>query len=144
MATAGTAVAVVAAKNPQVPHTPRFSPAAQVAIALLRVAVGLHLPVGVPGQVLRSGLRHTVGQGVDPRRLADQWGSCPSWRSDRSSLLSPGVRPGQLVGKGDRTQHLAALIRADQPPPGLKAADNADSERPAQDVLVMETARSRS
>jgi thiosulfate dehydrogenase (quinone) large subunit len=34
--TAGT----VAAKNSQVPDTPRFSPAAQVAIALLRVAVG--------------------------------------------------------------------------------------------------------
>src|SRR5664280_2248217 len=30
----------VAAKNAQVPDTPRFSPAAQVAIALLRVAVG--------------------------------------------------------------------------------------------------------
>jgi len=34
--TAGT----VAAKNAQVPDTPRFSPAAQVAIALLRVALG--------------------------------------------------------------------------------------------------------
>ena len=58
MAAAGTAVAAVAAKNPQVPASPRFSPAAQVAVALLRVAVGLHLPVDVPGQVLRSRLPH--------------------------------------------------------------------------------------
>ena len=115
MATAGTAVAVVAAMNPHVPDTPRFSPAAQVAVALLRVAVGLHLPVGVPGQVIRSGLRHTVGQGVDPRRLADHL--VPVHRGGRTVrvLLSPGVRPGQPVGKGDRAQHLAALIRADQP-----------------------------
>jgi len=44
-------MATGAAKNPQVPDTPKFSPAAQVAIARLRVAVGLHLPADVPGQV---------------------------------------------------------------------------------------------
>ena len=42
MATAGA----VAAKNPQVPDTPTFSPVAQAAIAGSRMAVGLHLPVG--------------------------------------------------------------------------------------------------
>ena len=93
MATAG------AAKNRQVPDTPRFSPA-QVAIALLRVAVGLHLPVDVPGQVLRSRLPHD---------RAWTHGGWTTW----------------------------FLIRADQSPHGLKAADNVDSECPAQAVLVI-------
>jgi len=78
---AGAGAGAGAAKNPQVPDTPRFSPA-RVAIALLRVAVGLHLAVDVPGQVLRSRLRHTIGQGADPRRLdhlvPDQSRSVPS------------------------------------------------------------------
>ncbi len=36
----GAHAATVQTKNPEAPDTPRFSPAAQVAIALLRVAVG--------------------------------------------------------------------------------------------------------